>query len=317
MERLTSLINILRGKRGYSKKELMERLEYGSDKTFSRDLELLRERFSVEISYNASKNVYTCTDTGEFLLRLCLDKDEVTAFAAGLKMARHFLPHLSEAADELWTKIGGFLPKELLEEGEGLSRSTTVSLPVSALDPVILQTAIDAIRNKQTLSITYESPYQNNEPKKRLIYPWGVYFQSHAWYLWAGSPDHEQGATWRISRIKQADNAKEPYKPAPSGQTVQDYAATAWFARPGELKYDIKLHIFMPLASIVAETIWHPTQKIEPQPDGSIIYKAKVPDLEEVARWAMSCAPHIEVLGPEGLRKRIVELGKDIADHNL
>ena len=69
----------------------------------------------------------------------------------------------------------------------------------------------------------------------------------------------------------------------------------------------------MPLAAIVADTKWHSTQEIEYKEDGSIILSATVPDLEEVARWAMSCAPHIEVMEPEELRKKVAELGNYFA----
>ena len=312
MERLNQLVHILRSGCGHSKKDLMEKLEYNSDKTFSRDLELLRDRFAVEIIYDRHKNLYKCTNAGEFLLRLSLPEDEVTALASGLKMARHFLPHLSPAADALWLKISAFLPKGLLARGEELGRQTVVALPVSEMDQTVFRRLTEAIWKKEPLRVSYSSPYRKNEKKERVIFPWGVYFQSHAWYLWAGSPEHKHGATWRISRIKNIRIESTAWLEAPEGLSAESYAGSAWFASPGELKYGVRLRIFRPLAPIVAETIWHPTQKIEKQPDGSIVYSANVPDLEEVARWAMSCAPYIEVLAPKELRERMLALGEDI-----
>ena len=318
MERLNNLVWILKDGRGYSKSDLMERFEYTNPRTLERDLELLRCRFGVDIKNKGSRHLYRCYDTGQFLLRLSLSEKEVTALIAGLRMAEHFLPHLHEEAETLWSKIGHMLPHDLLDHGEALSSATVVSLPVSSLDPSIFQKLIDAIKNQKTLKIKYSSPYQNNEVKERTIFPWGVYFQSHAWYLWAGSPEHEDGATWRISRVLSCEEINTEWKSSPGGQTVEDYAGSAWFARPGKLQYKIKLHLFMPLASIVAETKWHPTQKIQQKEDGSIILTATVPDLEEVARWAMSCAPHIEVLEPVELSERLVEFGRIVAaKHNL
>lgn len=317
MERLNNLVWTLKSGRGYSKSDLMEKFEYTTPRTLERDLELLRYTFNVDIKNEGQNHLYRCYDTGQFLLRLNLSEKEVTALTAGLRMAEHFLPHLQEEAETLWSKIGHLLPKELLDHGEALSSAAVVSLPVSPLDPLILQKLLDAIKNHKTLKIIYSSPYQNNESKERTISPWGVYFQSHAWYLWAGSQGHEEGATWRISRILSCEEIDTEWKNSPDGQTVEDYAGSAWLAHPGELKYKIKLHIFMPLASIVSETKWHPTQEIEQKEDGSIILTATVPDLEEVARWAMSCAPHIEVLEPGELRNKVSEFGGQmIIKHN-
>ena len=317
MERLNNLVWILKDGRGYSKSDVVERFEYTNPRTLERDLELLRCTFGVDIKNEGSKHLYKCYDTGQFLLRLSLSENEVTALTAGLRMAEHFLPHLHEETETLWSKIGHMLPQDLLYHGEALSSSTVVSLPVSSLDPSIFQKLIDAIKNQKTLKIKYSSPYQNNEVKERTIFPWGVYFQSHAWYLWAGSPEHVDGATWRISRILSCVEINTEWKSSPCGQTVQDYAGSAWFAHPGELKYKIKLHFFMPLAAIVAETKWHKTQKIEYKEDGSIILTATVPDLEEVARWAMSCAPNVEVIEPEELINKVATFGGQMIDeHN-
>ena len=313
MERLNNLVWLLKDGRGYSKSDLMAKFEYKTPRTFERDLEYLRYNFDVEIENDRAKHLYRCHDTGRFALRLSLSEKEVTALTAGLRMAQHFLPYIHEEAEMLWSKIGCLLPKDLLDHGEALSSATVVSLPVSRLDPAILQKLIDSIKNRKTLKITYSSPYQNKEVKERTIFPWGVYFQAHAWYLWAGSPDHEDGATWRISRVMSCEEMDTEWKNPPNGQTVQDYAGSAWFAHPGELKYRIKLHFFMPLAAIVAETKWHSTQEIEYKEDGSIILSATVPDLEEVARWAMSCAPHIEVMEPVELRKKVAKLGNCFA----
>jgi len=308
MERLNELMSLLSDGRGYSKSELIQRFEYASARTLERDLEFMRYRFNADIRNEPPNHKYKCYDCGQFMLRTVLTRDEVTALAAGLKMAGHFLPHLTNGAQDAWTKIAGLMPKELMALGQELSEATTLSLPVSPLSPQILEQVIQAIRGKKAIEIQYTSPYQNNETKQRTISPWGIYFQSHAWYLWAASAEHPQGATYRISRIQNCTQSQTEYITAPQGKSTKEYAQTAWFAKPGELKHNIKLRIKMPLASIVKETIWHPTQEIETQTDGSIIYSARVPDLEEVARWTMSCAPWAEVIEPRELKDRVKEL---------
>lgn len=66
------------------------------------------------------------------------------------------------------------------------------------------------------------------------------------------------------------------------------------------------------MSHIVVETTWHPSQKIEECPDGSIILSAEVPHLEEVAKWILATAPFAEALEPPELRQKVVELARRV-----
>jgi predicted DNA-binding transcriptional regulator YafY len=58
-------------------------------------------------------------------------------------------------------------------------------------------------------------------------------------------------------------------------------------------------------AGYIKEKIWHDTQEIVPQKDGSIIFEAEVAGAEEVKFWVMSWGSKALVLEPESLREEI------------
>ena len=58
-------------------------------------------------------------------------------------------------------------------------------------------------------------------------------------------------------------------------------------------------------ATYIHERTWHPSQKIEAKPDGSIILTLRVADLGEVKRWLIGFGGEAEVLEPAELRKGI------------
>jgi predicted DNA-binding transcriptional regulator YafY len=58
-------------------------------------------------------------------------------------------------------------------------------------------------------------------------------------------------------------------------------------------------------AGYIKEKIWHYTQKIEPQKDGSVIFTAEVAGTEEVKHWVMSWGKEAEILAPDFLRDEI------------
>ncbi len=59
------------------------------------------------------------------------------------------------------------------------------------------------------------------------------------------------------------------------------------------------------VAGYIKEKIWHESQEIHKQDDGSIIFEAKVAGMDEVKFWIMSWGSHALVLEPESLRNEI------------
>ena len=59
------------------------------------------------------------------------------------------------------------------------------------------------------------------------------------------------------------------------------------------------------VAGYVKEKVWHESQEIVEQKDGSIIFEAVVAGTDEIRFWVMGWVSHAEVLEPEALREQI------------
>jgi proteasome accessory factor B len=58
---------------------------------------------------------------------------------------------------------------------------------------------------------------------------------------------------------------------------------------------------------VVKERIWHPTQEIREQVDGSLIITLEVPINYEIVSWILGFGSAAEVLSPATLKERIVQ----------
>jgi predicted DNA-binding transcriptional regulator YafY len=59
-------------------------------------------------------------------------------------------------------------------------------------------------------------------------------------------------------------------------------------------------------------------QKIESLPDGSIIFETVVNSLGEIASWIVSRGEGVEVLEPEELRNRVIQIaGAVLRNYNI
>ncbi len=92
----------------------------------------------------------------------------------------------------------------------------------------------------------------------------------------------------------------------PPGEDLRSYASSAWYACAGRECERVRIRVLPPLASVVAETVWHPSQSVEAASDGSIVLEASVPDLGEVVRWMLASAPCAFPPAPEELRTRLL-----------
>ena len=317
LSRLNSLVLAFYSTPRMTKQEIMNRLEYSNQRTLERDLAFLRNEYAVDIDYNRSTRQFVFHGRGKFLVSTILTEREVTSMAAGLKMAAHFLPHLEEACQDLWGKLKGVLPEGLPEKGEKLALSSVVALPVSSMDPAVFETLVNAVNDRKTVRLRYCSPYGDCETREHVVSPWGMYFRAHAWYLWSWSCEKEHPMTLRIGRISSiVAFGTPPYVEPPKDQNVESYASSAWYGCTGDEIHDVAIEVEPPLAKVVGETVWHPSQKIEEREDGSILLYAKVPHLGDVARWVMASSPYARVLQPLELKQQIHELGaKASKDH--
>ena len=59
------------------------------------------------------------------------------------------------------------------------------------------------------------------------------------------------------------------------------------------------------VAGYIKEKIWHHSQNIEPQKDGSIVFSAEVAGTDEVRHWVLSSGNKAKVLKPIYLREEI------------
>ena len=271
---------------GLPRQELMVRAGINTQRMLQRDIQYLREFYDADIEYDFRRQAYICKNPGSFFIQLKLNQEEIVALVAGLDMAKHFLPHLAPSCDSVWAKLEEILPAETVAEGKSLGHSARVALPIAKMDPEIFRKLLCAAHKCQSVSILYKSPYSNTGLKLHKLSPWKFFFQEHAWYMLAWNHRFQKEGVWRLSRIQDAHITDEPYTPCPCEEEFENIISSAWFGWSKELKYSIEMNIKPPLASLVQEIVWHPTQTIEEQPDGSVILKAKVSELEPVKEWA-------------------------------
>lgn len=316
IRRLLKLLTYLRkkGENGAEVPDIMNHCEYSGRRALQDDIRLLREEYRAEITYTRTFPPRYCLKyEGELLLSLSLNINDISALSIGLGMASHFVPDFKNHCKELWHKIAGVVPDNFIVIGELLAGLTTMQLPVAGIKAWVFETVLEAIHEHEAIEIDYISPYKDRKIKTHLLSPYDMFFKAHSWYMAAGEAGREEVFMFKLSRIQRiALRDDKKFIPPPKDYNPAIFRESSWYVKGGKLNHSIRLEVREPMASIVSETTRHPTQRITRIDDERVELYACIPDLEEAARWILSCSPHVKVIEPEELRVMVRGLAEKV-----
>ncbi|MBT9176114.1 MAG: hypothetical protein DDT20_00416 [Firmicutes bacterium] len=168
----------------------------------------------------------------------------------------------------------------------------------------VLERLTLAIADKVGILITYYALHRDSE-QNRQIDPYHLFYQGGAWYLVGYCHWRREVRTFRVDRIRTLEREDRTFV-RPPNFSLNGYLGCAWGMMRGERKR-VTVKFFPPASRLVAETTWHPTQKITFEPDGTLLFSADVDGLEEIMRWVLTYADCALVISPPELRTAITE----------
>jgi CRISPR-associated endonuclease/helicase Cas3 len=119
--------------------------------------------------------------------------------------------------------------------------------------------------------------------------------------------------TFKIERIRRVSILSERYE-IPKTFDPKAMLADAWgIWYTEERPVEVTLRFHPRVAMRVRETRWHHSQTLEMQPDGGIVWRARVAEPQEMLPWIRGWGADVEVLGPEGLRETLMGEARSLA----
>ncbi len=112
---------------------------------------------------------------------------------------------------------------------------------------------------------------------------------------------HHEVRTLKIERIEGAELLAACYE-IPADFDPYPYLGRSWGIMGGEEDQEVPLRFSAAVTRRLKESVWHPSQSIQDQPDGGCRFTVRVAHPLEMKWWIRSWGPEVEVLGPEGLR---------------
>jgi predicted DNA-binding transcriptional regulator YafY len=178
----------------------------------------------------------------------------------------------------------------------------------------ILATLAEAWISQHRVKIFYQA-LAEKKATERIIEPYFIEpaAPGHSSYVIAYCHRTKSLRTFKIERIEAVELTSEPYV-IPPDFDANAYLGSSWGIVVKDEVETIKLRFDPELARIMEETMWHPSQVLERQSDGSIIMTLSVTNTVELYSWILGWGEKVEVLKPKELRQQMIETAKAILD---
>jgi predicted DNA-binding transcriptional regulator YafY len=285
-----------------------------SSKTISRDIDFMRDRMLLPIEYEASEHGYCYTHEVESLPTIDISEGELLALSIARKALDHYkgTPFEQPLANAL-NKLSASLPETITANLSELSETISFKQGcLSNLDESTLKHAIKAALEKRVLNFQYKKPNIPN-PQARTVNPYHVTNYLGKWYLLAWDHQRKAMRTFLLARATALELQTQTFE-LPSDFSADDYLWSSFgiWSKSGE--HAVTIRIKPGIVDYISENIWHPTQKIESQEDGSLIIRFNLGSLDEIAQWILSWAHQAEALEPPALRTLLHQQAQAVVD---
>jgi len=307
LERQWKLIQaLIATSRGKTAQELADDLDCNLRNVY-RDLEVLQTAgFPLCSEKIDAKKVWTVIDTYKSSIPLPLDLPELMALYFSLDMLRAMHDTaFYDSFESLFQKIKATLPPESTQFLQNLQKAIYVDQKqyrnYGKLKNIITEIN-DAVMRRASIDIIYFALKRKSRTKRRVD-PYRIWFVNGTFYLVGHCHLRSEVRTFALDRIRNLEITSKTFS-IPDDLNLDDFMSGSFGAYCG-VPEKVAISFSPEISGYIEEKVWHESQKIHSQPDGSIIFEATVAVNEELENWVLSWGAKALVLEPEELKTRI------------
>jgi len=160
---------------------------------------------------------------------------------------------------------------------------------------------LDATLHHRRTAMRYHS-FSSDREKDYLIEPYRVVFAQGALYVVAYVPEYKQMRTFAVDRIRSLSVTEDRFEPVELQEDAFAHSLGVHEGPPEQIEI-----LFEPrIARYVKERMWHASQDVQEEPDGSVRLTLQVSNDWALRSWILGFGPLARVLSPPSLATQIL-----------
>ncbi len=257
-------------------------------------------------------------DRSTYLVQVRMSLHEATALhlAARLMATRMDKqnPHAAAALRKLALAVDKLAPhasRAIARSADQLDGIDKLSAPAYL---AVLETLTLAWAEGRKARIWHHSP--GGEVKESVFSPYFLEPSAIGQSVYAIGRREPPGElrTLKVERIDRAELLADRFS-LPQAFDPYELLSDAWgIWYTDQPPVEVILRFSPRVAERVAETRWHPGEKVDLQPDGSLIWSVEIAEPLEMLPWIRGWGADVEVLAPEGIREMLKNESQRLAN---
>ena len=261
------------------------------------------------IMFDKGCNSYRFADPDFTLRDIDLNNNELLALLLGSQIAGSLGKPFEDAYKSILKKVSryaGDKTRKRVKDIETIPYFVDIG-PAEGFDRIEGQyNAIkEAMDNKHEIEIVYKTMKSPQNETKRIIAPYGLFFHEGLWYVLGYCHLRRDIRTFALDCIRSYRITGRHYNIPPDFNMV-DHFKQGWHM----IQYGEPVEVVLKFANRYARWIkrrkWHPTQVIEEQKDGSLIFRVTLQGTRELKWWTYHWIPYCQIIAPPELREEVI-----------
>jgi len=222
--------------------------------------------------------------------------------------------YFHDSLESLFKKVKSTLPPGSLDYLDQVQQILHVGLkPYKEYGKFreIINQVNEAALERRRVEILYFAMSQRKKTKRKVD-PYRIWFFNGTFYLIGFCHLRKTIRTFALDRIRMLSRTEERFV-VPEDFKLEDFLRSSFGVFQGEPQR-VKIWFAAEVAGYIQEKVWHESQQIRPQKDGSILFEAEVAGTDEIKYWIMTWGANAEVLEPASLREDIRKEAAGILD---
>ena len=196
-----------------------------------------------------------------------------------------------------------------LMEAEGIAMRPG---PRPTIAAGVLSTLRRAILGMQLVVVRYANP-DSAEPAARILCPYGLLYGGRGWLV-AHVDELPEMRLWRLDRIVSVDLLDRSFSRR-EDFSLQTYAAQS-FGTFQEEPSDVVLRFSPEAADDAASWLFHPSQRLEEESDGSLTVRFHAGGTKEMSWHLFTWGTAVTIVAPTELRDVMAQMTTKTAQHH-
>ena len=304
--------HLMVSRRGKTVAELADELEC-HPRTVYRDIAALEKAgFPFYKDKVEGRSLWSVLDTVRHQIPIPFTLTEIMALYFSQDMLKVFKDTpFYESLESLFKKIKSTIPPESIRYLNQVQQTLHIGLkPYKEYGKFreIINQVNEAALSRKRIEIVYFAMSQGKKTKRKVD-PYKIWFFNGTFYLIGYCHLRKEIRIFALDRIKMLHQTDEDFV-IPEDFKLEDFLKPSFGVYQGE-EQKVRIWFSAEIAGYIKEKIWHESQKLIPQKDGSVIFEAQVAGTDEIRFWILNWGSNAEVLGPSSLREEIrIEAGK-------